>query len=192
MENMKKNTIILLILVLVLSGCTKKEGLNNGNQNQGRAEKVESGNEKESGALASLKDLLSQNKSQKCTWNYEDGGQLSRGTMNISGNKFKQEVETTIENKKTSVVTVSDGEWLYIWNSGMAGKGIKTKVEDSEKTDKTAPEAASFGWGKQYKFKCEPTLVSDAELEPPRDVEFTDMNELLKGLEEMQKKFGGQ
>jgi hypothetical protein len=148
---------------------------------------------KAGGPLSSLKDLLAGGKDQKCTWTFTNEGQTMSGIMLVSGKKFRQEitVNDATTKKETQMFTISDGDNMWTWNSETGGQGFKTKVTESDTTPEanTTPSQGKLDWGAEYEYKCDPWTVNAADLTPPTDIKFVDMEAQLKQLQELQNKF---
>lgn len=184
---MNKKILIVVGALLILSGCTKQAVVNN------VVDKVQ---EKKAEVKKSLKELVASGVAQKCNWRSETEGNLSEGQMWISGKKFKQEITTTkaATTGTVAVVTkatvISDGKYTYMWNSEMGKKGIKMEIKDDETQANTDYENGKVDWNKEFQFECNPTAVSEADLTPPSDVEFSDLGAQLEQLKQLQEKYG--
>jgi ABC-type glycerol-3-phosphate transport system substrate-binding protein len=141
----------------------------------------------------SLRDLIAKNIPQKCVWTSNVDGTQSQGTMVISGNKFKQ--ETTIKQDGEEFVTysISDGTYLYTWQE-KAGNvspeiAMKMKLDTFENPDKdSAPSdnptsVGTVDFDQEYQYNCSPTVVSESDFQPPKDVEFTDYSQFLEDIQ---------
>jgi hypothetical protein len=147
-----------------------------------------------SGIVTSLKDLLALGKDQKCTWSTNNDGQEMSGVMYISGKKFRQEIKigATAEKKETNVINLSDGNYMYMWSTEMGKNGLKINIDEAEKdadTGKT-PANEKIDFGAKYNYECTPATVTEADLTPPKDVIYQDLGEMMKGLKDLQGKFG--
>ncbi len=180
---MNKKLAILIVSLLVLSGCTKPKMVLDK-----VVDKVE---QKKDSAKQSIKDLLASGTSQKCVWSVDEEGSKSEGEMWVSGKKFRQDIKTTVgeEKKETKMTVVSDGKYTYIWNSDMGNKGIKMEIKDDESQDYTT-ESGKVDLNEQYQFECKPGMVSDKDLTPPAEIEFQDLGAQLQDIQKLQEKFG--
>jgi len=180
---MKKIIQLGLVLssALILSACglQTKSSLqkNNNNQTQNQTQKF------------SLKDLISQGVSQKCTWEYNQDGQKSSGEMLIKGNKFNQTIKVNNPNGQTDFKSISDGQWLYTWSndSTTGNMAFKTKLEDPQNSTDQSNNQSSSGvnWDQQYDFHCSPTVTTDSDFQPPKDINFLDMNDYLESMQKL-------
>jgi len=167
---------------LMLSGCglaQKKENL----------ERPPTGLKE--GSERSLKDLLGLNQSLKCEL-VIDQEKGTRGIFYISGNKFKQEATIdTGEGQKMDVFTLSDGEWIYMWNSTTPNVGTKMKINEfKEETASTGQGGIS--WEEKKNFVCNPWTGGANEFNLPAGVEFKDItSEMQKLQEELPEKLEG-
>lgn len=143
----------------------------------------------------SLKDLLTGEKNEKCTWTTEDNGNQS-GTIYVSGKKFKQEINIT--DSKTQAVSqlysLSDGTSLYSWGSAMGTRGVKISLAEMETLANSAatgtPSQTTVDLNKQYQYQCQPWTASENDLKLPTDITFTDMSNQMQQLNELRQKLG--
>lgn len=184
---MKKILSLSMILLsgLLLSACGVKP-INDA------ATTTPSGEEKPASSF-SLRDLIAKNIPQKCTWTSTQEGLESNGTMVISGNKFKQEINLKEDNDSFKMYSISDGTYIYTWqekdgkiNSDMA---FKMKLDTFESPDKDVassdapPSVGSVDMDQEYQYNCTPTMVSDSDFQPPKEVEFTDYSQFLEDIQ---------
>lgn len=174
-----------MIGLLLLGGCTKKAETEN--QTETGQEVAE--NQDEGGF--SLKELLALGKDQKCSWKIEVNNQTTEGIMWISGKKFRQEilVKAGGDNQAESkVISVSDGTWIYVWNSELGSQGVKMKIEESESGENN--NQTKIDWEKKFNYACQAASINQADLEPPKNIDFQDMNQLIEEMKNLQNKYG--
>lgn len=166
---MKKYIAILTVCVLVLSACGEKV-----NENF----KLQTSN-KEGNVKTSIKDLLGLGKEQKCTWSGDSEGNISSGTMEIKGTKFRQTVLSKVGSEpETQMEIISDGVWTYLWNPKTKEQGMKIKVTEEQKEDTQKLANGTLDLGKEFNYNCSPASVPDSKFVPPADVEFMDLEAL--------------
>jgi len=108
---MKKILFLSLIILssLTFSSCTKKD--DNSTTNIPSTSNSQPTETKK--FSFSLKDLLSQGITQKCTWSQTTEDGTKTGEILISGKKFKQTTKIPSQNGETQFNMVSDGDWFY-------------------------------------------------------------------------------
>ncbi|MFC1624947.1 hypothetical protein ACFL15_01070 [Patescibacteria group bacterium] len=178
----KALTIALLIVVSIsLTGCLKKKA---------SEEELFSG---------SFFDLMKLGKNTKCTFSdvSEDGE--SEGTIYIAGKKSRNDLYASAEGGEDfESHTIIDGEWMYTW-SNVQEQGTKMKLSefDMEKEDFEMPTAAEMkeAYGeyqdvkKETNFKCRAWIPDNSKFNPPSDVEFVDMSQMMEDMEEQMTQF---
>lgn len=175
---------LIIVVSLVLSGCDlikKKENLETP-----PTELKENGQK-------SLRELLGLNKSMKCEL-VVDEEKGTKGVFYVSGNKFKQEVtvEGGEEGQKMDIFTMSDGEWIYMWNSLMPKTGTKMKISGLDKENEKVNGAGKIGWDEKKNFVCNPWTAGANEFSLPAGAEFKDITaEMQKLQEELPEKLEG-
>ncbi len=197
-----KNTIFLILLVLVLLGLgyyllvmkPSSENVESDYGNMREQKKVvgEEGNGP-SKITTSLADLLTQGKSLKCSWNGEVEGNTFGGTTYVSGKKFAGTYEYTAEGQTIQSNMVGDGTNIYMWSNYGGNKyGFKmdySTVQDSAKTDATTngsatPSADTSAYLQDYDYDCNNWSEDASVFELPTDVEFVDQTKMITDVME--------
>ena len=132
----------------------------------------------------SLKDLITKNIPQRCTWSVEEEGNISSGEILVKGNKFKQTINTKSEEGEMKINAISDGQYIYTWNdkSDQGNFAMKMKIDDSDSSDDTTFDnsiSPQVDMDQKQKFNCVAAIVSDADFQIPQDVEFTDYSQFI-------------
>lgn len=178
---MKKTKYLSLLVVatLFLSACGK-EKVNEGIDINEEANNIEV-NEKKS-----LKELLDLGTAQKCTFEVNQEGQITKGEIIIKDNKFKQSTEITSNEGMMKVYSISDGQYFYSWNDAIKGSGSKMKIEAVETTpEENTQKQENVNWEEKLDYKCNPATLTDADLALPTDIEFVDLSEMMNNLQNM-------
>jgi len=176
---------IIIFSSLFLTACT--------NQNNTANTKTENNpnTKQEENSSFSLRQLITQNIPQKCTYTgtNEDGSFESE--IIINGKKFSQTIKTKSADGEQTINSVSDGEYVYTWGSHTTGGtfAIKLKADFDTKTDPSTEEtagqniaASQVDLDTDYQGKCSPTVVTDANFQPPKDIKFEDYSKFLEDL----------
>ena len=174
-------TFALLIVVSIsLTGCLKKK----------TDEELFSG---------SFFDLMKLGKNTKCTFSDESEGGKSEGTIYIAGKKSRNDIYASAEGGEDfESHTIIDGEYMYTW-SNMQEQGTKMKLTefDMEKEDFEMPSAAEMKetYGeyqdikKETNFKCRVWIPDNSKFNPPSNIEFVDMSQMMEDMEEQMTQF---
>ncbi|KKQ56075.1 MAG: hypothetical protein US75_C0010G0021 [Candidatus Woesebacteria bacterium GW2011_GWC1_38_13] len=138
----------------------------------------------------SLKELIAKNIPQKCEMTYSDGAVSTSVEMWIKGEKFKQvTVMESPELGSKKMGAVSDGEYIYSWDEETR-QGSKILIEETQETNIDAENvqvSQNVDWEARFDYKCSPAAISDADLTPPSDVSFMDMNaEIQKAQDQLE------
>lgn len=173
--------VVGVILLLLIAGWWMSQNKN------GVTNKVTEKSEQKTGSgLASLKDLLTLGKDQKCQWESNEEGNKTTGTLWIKGNKFRQTIANRIEGQpETQTEVISDGEWFYLWNPNSKEQGMKMKMSEEDKQENNKIANGAIDWGKQFNYNCSPASVSEADVTPPTDVKFMDLEDLQNQFKDL-------
>jgi len=180
-KNMKKIKYLSLLVIatLLLSACGK-EKVNEGMDVNKEANQTEV-NEKKS-----LKELLGLGTAQKCTYEINQDGQVTKGEILIKGEKFRQNTEITSNEGMMKVYSISDGQYFYSWNDAIKGSGSKMKIEAVETTpEENTQKQENVNWEEKLDYKCEATEINEEDLALPTDIEFVDLSEMMNNLQNM-------
>lgn len=188
----KKKTLILLSVGLLLSGCVlggNKESADKGGGSTSR--------EQEQTVKGSLSDLLGKAKGQQCTWSYNDEGMESSGVVYIGNKKMYGEMETQIqvgpEMETMGMKMINDGEAYYQWSEDTK-QGTKMTIEEMEKSQEEGASDASAetqaqieSMQQEYEYDCSNWKVDNSKFEVPSDVQFVDFSAMMEEAEQIQK-----
>lgn len=182
---------LLLVSAVLISGCGKSAAVNNANnqnQNQEQDQTDNQANEvvNPSGTY-SINELLSMNRPMKCSWkeSITQGGEVTN-IIYINGKKFYQDVTM---GDVGHAYTVSDGEYIYIWNN-FNNAASKIKIEAIPTTTGLEPAETqdSAGLDQSRDFECEKWTVDNSVFNPPSDKNFIDVTEEMgQAVEELQE-----
>ena len=187
---MKKTLSLSLILIsslFFLSACGVKPDNNSSTTTPSEVK------EEPTTSSFSLRDLIAKNIPQKCTWSSNFDGSEANGIMIIQGNKFNQEVNVKQEGADFITHSISDGTYIYSWQENSSqttpGMAIKMKLEtiNSPKEDTPSSDYSTskqtVDLDQQYQYNCSPTVVSEADFQPPKDIKFTDYSQFLEDIQ---------
>ncbi len=175
---------LIVFSSLFLTACTTQNTSSNSNNSNNETQK-------ETSSSFSLRQLIAQNIPQKCTYTgtNEDGSFESE--IIISGKKFNQTIKTKSTDGEQTINSVSDGEYVYTWGSNTTSGtfAIKLKADfDTQDTPETEKDfeqditASQVDLDTDYQGKCSPTIVTDANFQAPKDIEFEDYSKFLEDL----------
>lgn len=188
---MSKKTLFPLVIfsAILLSACTAKTPMQN-NQAEG-----ENSQDTEQSQSTSMRELLAMGKSQKCTVSSssvdDDGTKTeSTGVMYFAGGKIAQEVVVTSTDKempRIEMSMVSDGSYMYTWNVQDKTQGMKMKIteENNDTNEADTPQSGSVSMDDKLNVKCSPWIADNSKFAVPKDVQFTDLSEMMKNIPTM-------
>jgi len=183
----KKTTIIAVAVIVIIGGLFLVFNKRDGNRNVGL--------NMASDTDQSILSWLNKGKAVECEFGSEEGNVRIRtkdGKVRIDGIPYAFGGE-----KATPGSSITNGDWMYMWSGKKGAKmNIKEMEEigrkfDTEEESDYSEENPSWeeyvkGWDeKEVDYDCHETRFSDEVMVPPTDVEFTDLNQAMKGLEAM-------
>jgi len=182
----KALTVALLVVVSIsLTGCLKKDNQQTGGGNE---EEMFSG---------SFFDLVKRGKNVKCTFSDNSEDSSSEGTIYVSGSKARNDfVAKMNEGEDFESHSIVHGEYIYVWSSA-GEQGTKMKLSDIEAQQEEMPTAEDMKEAYQgYKdlqdevdFKCRPWIPDNSKFNPPSNIEFVDMGEMMQQMQEQMTQF---
>lgn len=192
---MKKFALIsfCFILIIGLSGCGK-------NKDQEQSKNKQQETSQEETFTSSLNELLKKGKSIKCTYGYNEDGQNLKGTTYINKNKFRSDFDMKqIDGKTVKGYAINDSEYIYTWTDE-DDNGTKMKISEMEKMQKNINSNTEGDKNSEYEdystydevmdYKCVNWKVNNDKFIPPKNINFMDMTEQMKKLQETMNNFG--
>jgi ABC-type Fe3+-hydroxamate transport system substrate-binding protein len=184
---MKKTLSLSLIIVasLFLSACGVKDNSSS-----------DSSNKSDPKASFSLRELIAKNIPQKCTYSGINQEGNFESEVIVSGDKFNQTVKVTDSNgEEQTIYTISDGEYYYTWGVAQ-GQTFATKMkadfssenednQDYQADEESFNQEASIDLDNNFQGTCSPTVISNADFQPPTDVDFTDYSQMIEQWQNM-------
>ncbi|MCX6740695.1 MAG: hypothetical protein NTZ49_05735 [Candidatus Parcubacteria bacterium] len=174
---MKKFIFVLLLAVLVVSGCGSKTS----SVQQPKSEKLS----------GSIDDLMAKGKDIKCNLVAKEGESIVSGTTFISGTRARTDYKNKVDDK-TAVSThmINDGTWLYSWTDENPEMAIKMKLETlasdalkSGTAQTQADEAGLDNYQEKFDYDCYAWLKDEALFSVPADVNFVDYTTLMENAQ---------
>lgn len=185
-----KYILILLILPLLLTACTKKQDQNTIRKQDRQQE--QSGQNEEESMFGSFVDLLKTGKNVVCTAETDNDERSMKMKVYAAGEKSYSENEITMkkDNKVQMMYSVFDGEWAYNWDPETK-QGTKVKIEDVEELGKefmdeaqNPEETETQQYQDEYDYKCRPWVVDNDKFTVPEDVQFMDVGSMMQNLKD--------
>jgi hypothetical protein len=137
----------------------------------------------EKAKMSSIVDLLSKNENTKCTFSSStDEGETS-GTVYVSGDKAKVELETTTGKEKTTIYTIRQGDTFYMWGDSLP-TGMKMTMNVDEwaqkaKQPQTKEALSTFDPNSDVDFKCSAWTVDPSLFIAPTNVKFISIQGMM-------------
>lgn len=178
---------LFIITALSLTGCFSKKTNESEPAENNQADQTQE--EVLGTRLMSINDLLKEGKPLECTWiQAKENGEID-GLIHVDGQRFRNDVtmdlgaDSPMPTLESHVL--SDGTWLYTWNSNQAGKGTKLEIAKLEKVEVEGDNKnESVNLEEKLEFICKNWSVDENVLTVPGDIEFTDdtakTNEMIK------------
>ena len=133
-------------------------------------------------------DFVNAGKPQKCTFTDLDKSSDYSGTIYTDGRgkmyaEFKGEVDDS--GKQVEMRTIKTKDKMYTWSPDNK-KGMSMSVKDEDKSDDDYGDANNADNPRDYlnevmeNYNCKVWVVNPAKFTPPSDVNFMDMDEMVK------------
>jgi uncharacterized lipoprotein YehR (DUF1307 family) len=187
---MKKTLILSLmfIMLLGLTACGKKEEKQKIVNKSGGFEVVDNN---------TLMGWLKKGKAVECRIMSPEGDIIMK-TKNeavyMEGVPYMSMDSSGAMPEANNGVMLTVGDWMYTWDK-VTKKGTKMNSKEMEALSSGEDEADEKDWENMaegwedsgFEYSCKEIKVDDSLFEEPKDVEFTDMNEMMKGLSDIGK-----
>lgn len=183
---------LLLTISLTLTACTTKDDKNLGEEiNTDENESTIIAESEDESLNGNIFDLLKLNKSVKCTFKSETDEGTTSGITYVANGKTKTEFEVKTDDMDMKSYSISDGEWIFTWTSEN-NQGTKLNLKDMEKydedpVDNEEPEEVDYSDQTQdFDYKCTPWAVDNSVFDLPKNIEFTNLNEMMEDFMQLQ------
>ncbi len=141
----------------------------------------------------SLASLMRMGKSMECTFSFSSDGMKGEGTSYFDKGKSRVDsLYAGIEGGPQASYMISDTETnlMYTWfTADGTTSGMKMNIPTEATADTVPTEQPStpqVDTNTAVNYDCKPWNVDSSVFVPPTDVEFTDMGEMQKMMEEIQ------
>ena len=125
------------------------------------------------GFVGKLKDALTLGQSMKCTWERDEN---NFATSYIKDSKIRTEV--TQAGEKAHSIMVDN--CTYTWQEGET-QGFKMCFEPEEGEEEVVTPEGITAEMPDYEYNCEPAIVPDSMFNPPAEVNFMNMEQMMDG-----------
>jgi len=134
--------------------------------------------EKKEGVFGSIREALEKSVNLKCQYQLENGDKM---TVYLKGKDTIRAEVTTKQNQKTITIMKDDKMWFWLpatkkgmvvslaglQQQGLANQQVPNKEKILEEAEK-------------YKADCQPAAIASSLFEIPKEVEFENLDELMK------------
>lgn len=178
---MKNKYVLIVVAVLVVAGLAGYFVLGKGGKSE-IMEKVS--DEPFSGTLQAA---VAMGVPMRCEYTIE--GNQYEGY--IKGQKYMGKFAA--EGKTMSVIVKDNCMWS--WEEGVSS-GVKTcyELDEADSSIWDSEDSQGLATGLNYNYTCRPAAIGDDRFDPPGNVEFMDLGEMMQGnmdLEDMEKMMEG-
>ena len=137
-----------------------------------------------------LKELMSMNGTQKCSFTSDDANTQMEVTTYIAHGKVRTDATTLIKatNKKTEMSVIVDTDYMYSWD-GILKQGMKLQISVMDAMHAKASSTAPFDtkntpvdYDQQHNYTCASWTADASIFVPPNDVAFTDQSKMMESI----------
>lgn len=127
-------------------------------------------------AQKSLKDLLTLNQSQECSFTDDSG---NSGTVLVSNGKVRSDFTVESEGKQIKSHTIVDGQTVYFWMDGQT-TGYKMPITaPSAKPAATPQTPEQVNIDQKVDYNCKSWAPNNMVFNIPSEIKFTDFGSLV-------------
>ena len=182
--NKNQTKIVLVALVLLLAGggflFLKRGKTQKPAEIQTPQKEIETEKKNEGSVFSSIKEALEKSISLKCQYRDKEGNlatvYFKKGMIRTDGvNK---------EGQKNSAIIKDDKLWFWIPESNQKGMFISLEVLRNQKPAniQIPNKDQIIKQAEEYKQNCQPTALSESLFEPPTNIEFDNLDEIMKSI----------
>lgn len=194
---MKKIHVIavcaILFIALVLWVLMTTQGAQNETEKSTQQEKQKTPESSETlTGKNTFANLFKLNEPLECTFSYSDEDRMNEGTVFVSGKQSRVESMYKDSADVTFVSSmIQNGEMMYMWGNAPQGNmAIKMRMPTStQPSQTTSPD--QFDLNAEVDYSCKPWRVDGSIFIPPTDVQFMDMDTMMKGMRDKMQQLDG-
>ena len=159
-------TFNILLLTFLLAGCGPQKQTSTQTENKAEEKK---------GVFASIRDAMNQSLSLQCDYSVAE----NKSTVFIKGKMLRSETEAG-GNKNFAIMKENK---LWTW-SDKEKSGLIIDLTDSQNPGSGSPKTGDqiIEDIEQYKDRCRQAIVSDSLFNPPTDISFQDLSQMMKNF----------
>lgn len=179
----KNKFLLLLTSSVFLSACTTSTS----GTAQTTVSPTKAPEAQEQSLSKSMRELMTMGGSLQCKYSFIDPESKAdtSGTVYISGTRFAQEAEIKLPPTSSAIGgkmnMISDGTNVYTWNPDKKDTGMKFTI-NKDTTEAGQTEQKNVDLDKKIDMKCSPWNVDESKFAIPKDINFTDLSQLMKGV----------
>lgn len=197
--SLQKIVVLCLALVVVGGGIwyltsgtgNDSEGLiNNDSSSVEQMEENEQTEMEAPSGFGSFASLFGLGQSITCDYSFsDDEGNSGSGTGYFANDKMRVDSTMQSEGQTFDSHMINDGEFTYVWTtSAEQSFAMKMPVEEFEQDDAPMVEEdhqqAQVSMDQEVEYDCDRWTADSLMFVPPADVEFTDMEAMMKQMME--------
>lgn len=126
--------------------------------------------------LESIADIFSSSKTSKCSFTSSDENGTVDGTVYVSGENARSDIDTTVNGKTESTHMIRNGDTFFMWGDSLpTGMKMVMNIKDwASKFQGAQPTGTpeSFDPNKAVDFKCSSWTVDSSMFTAPTSVKF--------------------
>lgn len=174
---MKKIILSIAIGAVIIGGGSYLVYTNSVNPNSGSSATEEKNQKTEESAIGTFASLISRGQNLKCTFEHNDGTNISSGTVHLANGDKQIRGDFTLQQSGAGPMEahmIRDGGYNYLWGSSFP-QGIKSTVT-TEEQGKLFSTKDGGGINENTTFNCKPWNVDKSVFSRPGNIEFRELN----------------
>lgn len=178
---MRKVTSVLMVvgLAVLLSGCVLLQRFGIGGTPAGPAQETSGGP-----FSGTLQAAVALGVPMKCTYTVE--GMEVEGL--IKGKQYRGKMKNQ-QGQMGEVIMKDNCMWTWGEAAGQGVQGVKMCFDPEEGKDIWDPESwdeaeTEGAQPPDVEYRCNPAVVTDAQFQPPANIEFMDLDQMMQGFKE--------
>lgn len=175
----KKLPIIAALVIVLLGGVVYTQFTKSSKSPEVKTEEAK--NVTENNVTGTIKSILEGGKTLKCAVDYSQEENGGKGTVYVAGKKMRADLISDLEGKTMESHVIYDENYSYIWSSNQAD-GVKMKITEEDLKESEEFKNESIDLEKEGKIQCSPWVSDNAKFNPPSNIKFADLTEMMDSL----------
>ncbi len=133
--------------------------------------------------MGRLLELYEHGVPMECRYTFEDADGTGEGTGFFDGDQMRISAQYQENGSVLVSNIINDGEMMYIWGDSPEGQfAIQMEASEEDMMDMEEEIDEAVAMNQEVEYDCHQWTVDPSVFNPPSDVQFMDMTQMMEGM----------